>query len=432
LIIPAGLRGERRHNATPEDQRQVFQRDRDRILYSSAFRRLAGITQIARAGEADVFHTRLAHTLKVGQVGRRLAEFVIQNQPEECAALGVHPEVVEAACLAHDLGHPPFGHLGEEVLNKQVSDVHEQDGFEGNAQSFRILTSSAVRFTDSDGLDLTRATLAACIKYPWQRDSGDPSSKKSRKWGVYSTEMADFNFARNNSPLETKTAEAELMDWADDIAYSVHDLEDFHRCGLIPWRTIFSQEGRDKLVDSAMRSYGDRASMKTKLRAAHGRLASLVGGIFGDLLDDPYEGTREQRQAIRLLTSSLIGRYVQSVSLIVPKSDTDITIAVPGEVENEIAILKQIAREYIIKMPALAAQQRGQRRILEDLFADLIEQGSEKYLPKRFLHLMQARNASRPRCVADCISTLTEAETVALHGRLRGTASGSVLDPIAR
>lgn len=310
--------------------------------------------------------------------------------------------------------------------------MHEHDGFEGNAQSFRILTSSAVRFSNCDGLDLTRATLAACIKYPWQRDNKDPSSKKSKKWGVYSTEMADFDFARNSSTVETKTAEAELMDWADDIAYSVHDLEDFHRCGLIPWRSIFSVEGRDTLVESAMRSYGGAASMRTRLRAAHGRLVSLVGGIFGDLLDRPYEGTREQRQAIRLLTSQLIGRYVKSVRLRVPSAVGETTIVVPPDVESEIAILKQIAREYIIKMPALAAQQRGQQRILSDLFGDLIEQGSEKYLPKRFLHLMEARNASRARCVADCISTLTETETVALHGRLRGTASGSVLDPIAR
>jgi dGTPase len=433
LIIPAGLRADRRHSATPDDQRNVFQRDRDRILYCSAFRRLAGITQIARAGEADVFHTRLPHTLKVGQVGRRLAEFVIQNQPKECAALGVHAEVVEAACLAHDLGHPPFGHLGEEVLNRLVTAQHEADGFEGNAQSFRILTSSAVRFTDCDGLDLSRATLAACIKYPWLRDNKDPNSKKAKKWGVYSTEMADFHFARNGSALETKTAEAELMDWADDIAYSVHDLEDFHRCGLIPWRAIFSAEGCDRLVASAMRSQlAQKSSAKTKLKAAHGRIASLVSGTFGDLLDSPYEGTRDQRQAIRLLTSSLIGRYVKSVHLHVPTADGEVTIQIPKDIENEIAILKQIAREYIISMPALAAQQRGQQRILDDLFHDLLEAGSEKYVPKRFLHLMQATGASRARCVGDCISTLTETETVALHGRLRGSASGSVLDPIAR
>jgi dGTPase len=430
VIISAARRKDRRHAATPEDQRNQFQRDRDRILYSSAFRRLAGITQIARAGEADVFHTRLAHTLKVAQVGRRLAEYVIEKQPKECAVLGVDPEVVESACLAHDLGHPPFGHLGEQVLSKLVTDAHEEDGFEGNAQSFRILTSSAVRFADCDGLDLTRATQAACIKYPWYRDRrGESKNIKTKKWGVYQTEREDFEFARDGSDEETKTAEAELMDWADDIAYSVHDLEDFHRCGFIPWRAIFSPEGSDKLVASALSS--GVSLTRTKLKAAHGRVADLVIWTFGDLLDDPYEGTREQRQAIRLLTSTLIGRYVTTVKLCVPEATGQACIRVPPKIEAEIAILKQITREYIIKTPALAAQQRGQLRILTELWQDLIDPGAEKYVPRRFSYLMQSA-ASRARRVADCISTLTENEAVALHGRLRGTASGSVLDPIAR
>lgn len=178
MIIPPDLRVERRHNATPKDQRNPFQRDRDRILYASAFRRLAGITQIARAGESDLLHSRLAHTLKAAQVGRRLAEYVMANQPTEAEHIGVHPEVVEAACLAHDLGHAPFGHLGEQVLNRLVLKT-EADGFEGNAQTFRILTKLAVRFETCEGLDLTRATLAACMKYPWVRDSRDRKRRRN-------------------------------------------------------------------------------------------------------------------------------------------------------------------------------------------------------------------------------------------------------------
>ena len=146
MIIPGADRTKRHHSASPEDQRNPYQRDRDRILYSSAFRRLAGITQIVRAGEADVFHTRLTHTLKVAQVGRRIAEYVIATQTAEALTLGIDAEVVEGACLAHDLGHPPFGHLGEKALNELVINSGDEDGFEGNAQSFRILTKLAVRF----------------------------------------------------------------------------------------------------------------------------------------------------------------------------------------------------------------------------------------------------------------------------------------------
>ena len=220
-------RSKRRHKIGKADQRTGFQRDRDRILYCTDFRRLAGVTQIVRAGEADVFHTRLIHTLKVAQVGRRLAERRQDQQPKECEFLGVDPEVVEAACLAHDLGHPPFGHLGEQVLNALVFPIEDaeptgdEDGFEGNAQSFRILTKLSVRFATRDdrpidGLDLTRATLAACLKYPWTRDLKD--AQRKMKWGVYRTEIVDFEWARDGCAGEKKTAEAELMDWADDIA----------------------------------------------------------------------------------------------------------------------------------------------------------------------------------------------------------------------
>jgi dGTPase len=368
--------------------------------------------------------------MKVAQVGRRLAEFVIANQTAEAMTLGVHPEVVEAACLAHDIGHPPFGHAGEHALNRLVTNAGDIDGFEGNAQSFRILTKLAVRFEACDGLDLTRATLAACIKYPWRRSRN--GGLKSKKWGYYTTERREFDFARcNNKQEETKTAEAELMDWADDIAYSVHDLEDFHRCYLIPWRTIFGPEGRKKLVDGilAVRTQ-PRSRDKRNLTAAHVRLAQLIDGTVGDLINEPYEGTKEQRRAIRLMTSALIGRYVTAVRLSVqPPGES--CFCLPEEIRCEIDILKQITREYIIKMPALKAQQRGQEKILEDLFADLIEPGSEQYLPKRFSYLLHD-DLSRARCVADCICSLTESEAVALHKRLRGQDSGSVLDPIVR
>ncbi len=247
------------HSPPKGDQREAFERDRDRILYCSAFRRLAGVAQVVRVGEEDVFHTRLTHSLKVAQIGRRLAQLRIKKQRKLCGQLGVHPEVVEAACLAHDLGHPPFGHRGEDVLNDLlVLKNGDEDGYNGNAQALRIVTKLAVRFDDYDGLNLTRATLAAILKYPWMR--GGISEPRS-SWSVYSTEQAEFDFARDGTIGEAKTAEAELMDWADDIAYSVHDLEDFHRCRLIPWHLVF-KEGthRDKLIDHAINKWKDAPS----------------------------------------------------------------------------------------------------------------------------------------------------------------------------
>src|SRR6056297_1141470 len=176
-------RSARRHRAAKSDQRSEFQRDRDRILYSTSFRRLDGITQIVRAGESDVFHNRLTHSMKVAQVGRRLAEHCIEQQADSANFHGLHVEVVEAACLGHDLGHPPFGHIGEETLDRilttkdEVGDCLDPEGFEGNAQSFRIVAKLAVRFPQCDGLDLTRATLAALQKYPWARDTSAEGEK---------------------------------------------------------------------------------------------------------------------------------------------------------------------------------------------------------------------------------------------------------------
>ncbi|MGE3989935.1 deoxyguanosinetriphosphate triphosphohydrolase family protein [Pseudorhodoplanes sp.] len=426
MIISAAERSDRRHNATLSDQRSAFQRDRDRILYSSALRRLAGITQIARAGEADVFHTRLAHTLKVAQVGRRVAEFVIDRQPEEISTLGVHPEVVEAACLAHDLGHPPFGHHGEKVLNELVIQDNP-DGFEGNAQSFRTVTRLAARFESCMGLDLTRATLAACIKYPWPRDADHPTH--SKKWGVYASEREDFDFARMKSQSIRKTAEAELMDWADDIAYSVHDLEDFHRCRLLPWREILSETGRDKLVSNVISKGSDLS--RSELIVAHEQMRAFIEGVVGAELYDPYEGTREQRVTVRVVTSQFIGHFVQATRLRLPSNESEPCIDISPEVRAQIAILKQITRDYIIDIPALAAQQHGQARMLRELFEDLRDLDAKSYLPKRFSYLFEDQT-SKVRAIADCLCSMTERETVGLHGRLRGYDAGSLLDPIVR
>ena len=223
-------RFERRHDKKPNplgDDRAAAQRDRDRILYSSSFRRLAEVTQVVSADSGYVFHNRLTHSLQVAQVGRRLAEKLTKRFPQSKDF--IDPDVVEAACMAHDLGHPPFGHAAEKTLNALTESI---GGFEGNAQSFRIVTRLASRSPGYPGLDLTRATLAATLKYPWLRGA---NPKNRKKWGAYPSEREDFDFAARLLPRPNQpTIEARLMDWADDITYSVHDLEDFFRAGRIP------------------------------------------------------------------------------------------------------------------------------------------------------------------------------------------------------
>lgn len=419
----------RRHKNSGSDQRSEFERDRDRLLYSSAFHRLAGITQIVRAGEADVFHTRQQHTIKVAQVGRRLAQKLLAEQEDEAVHRGLDPEVVEAACIAHDLGHPPFGHVGENTLNELLMN-REDEGFEGNAQSFRILTKLAVRFPDAPGIDMTRATLAACLKYPWFQGK---DGKQAKKWSAYKSERIDFEFARSAHEHDTKTLEAELMDWADDVAYSVHDLEDFHRCNALPWQRVFGDQ--DAIITHAL-GHKDNARARERLTTAYQRLKDFLDGFYTALLSDPYEGSREQREQLRRMTSQLIGKYIGAISINSDRS-SNTAVVFDQDLQDEVLILKQITRDYIIGSPTLAAQQYGQQRIVRELFEALWDgcggsKGYPAFLPIRLRYLREIGDASRGRFVTDCISSLSESEAVGLHARLVGATTGSVLDPIVR
>lgn len=431
-------RDARRHDVGVEDQRNSYQRDRDRVLYSSAFHRLAGITQIVRAGEGDGFHTRQQHSYKVAQVGRRLAEKCLSEAQDKDLNIPLEVEVVEAACLAHDLGHPPFGHAGEKVLCQLVEDEGDEDGFEGNAQSFRIITKLAVRFDDVHGLNFTRATLNACLKYPWLRDKNN--DKKKVKWCVYKSEEADFLFARSNDSDEEQSQEAHLMDWADDISYSVHDLEEFHRCRVLPWAQILDDdETGESLIERAVSGWFGRPSdAKQLLETSFAELKNFFE-IYRYFLLEPYDGRRDLRFQLRNMTSQLVGHLISQTS-VEDNGNGRGNVHVSDTALHRVIMLKQITRDYIISNPSLAAQQRGQRRIIEDLFKVILGDLTTpdelpSYLPERLKYLADFSEITenwKARFVCDCIASLTEREVTELHARLHGLSYGSVLDPIVR
>jgi dGTPase len=207
--------------------------DRERILFSPAFRRLAHVTQVVDPTEGQVFHNRLTHSLRVGHTSRHIAEYLLLTQQEAVEAIGgIDAYAAEAAGFAPDIGHPPFGHIGEATLDELVKSGGESDGFEGNAQSFRIVTKLAVLHSSYPGLNLTARTLRAILKYPWLRGS---AGKRARKFGAYSLDEAELHFALAiNPPDERRSIEAEIMDCADDISYAIDDVDDFYRAGLIP------------------------------------------------------------------------------------------------------------------------------------------------------------------------------------------------------
>ena len=240
--------------------RSPYERDRARVLHSSALRRLAAKTQVVGVGVDDFPRTRLTHSLECAQIGRELG-----------AALGADPDVVDAACLAHDLGHPPFGHTGEDALDEAIAAV---GGFEGNAQSLRILTRLEAKVADdwlgSVGLNLTRAVLDATVKYPWERRAD------TSKYGVYSDDLDAFAWIRDREPAdgtEARSLEAQVMDWADDVAYSVHDLEDGIHAGHFELAALDDPTERKTVLALTESTYPDIPASDLE-QAMHGlRLA---------------------------------------------------------------------------------------------------------------------------------------------------------------
>src|SRR4051812_12557220 len=263
---------------TSRSGRTAFQRDRARVLHSSALRRLAGKTQVVEPSSASVPRTRLTHSLECAQVGRELG-----------AALGCDPDLVDAACLAHDLGHPPYGHNGETALDEAAKAC---GGFEGNAQSLRLLTRLEVKVPGA-GLNLTRAMLDAATKYPWPK--GD-----SPKYGVYDDDLPVFAWLRAGAPEGRRCLETQVMDWADDVAYSVHDLEDGIVAGLIPIGDVFSKHCRD-VVLMACDNYSE---------LDNGDIEEVLLGLTAlEWWPRDYDGSFAAQLALKNATSSLIGRF---------------------------------------------------------------------------------------------------------------------------
>ena len=436
-------RAERFHQSDRRgDQRGPFQRDRDRIIYTSAFRRLAWVTQVVAADEGDPFHTRLTHTLEVAQIGRRLAEKLLDEQPEEAKAVGgIDPEVVEAAALAHDLGHPPFGHAAERELDDLVKKQGMSDGFEGNPQSLRIVTKLAVRIRESPGLNLTRATLNAILKYPWFRASAPP--ERERKWGAYNSERPEFDWIRGPEPRSfQKTAEAELMDFSDDIAYAVHDTEDFYRTGLIPLdRLVRNEDEVEKFIEGTFANLARNHQVPPFEK-------SECKDAFTDILasapiNDLYSGTREQRARLRSFTSGLIARYINGIKLRDPLGQEGPTVEIEKWAKMELFVFKQLTWYYVINNSALSSQQFGQRNIIRYLFEtfgnaiadnnpDLFPPGHREQVADLLREGQGSSKEAQVRLVTDLIAGMSENQAKSMYHRLNGTNLGTVLDTIVR
>jgi dGTPase len=309
---PPDYRSPRRIQEPAPSTRTETQRDRDRILYSSAFGRLAGITQVASSAPGATFHNRLTHSFKVGQVARRLAERLKVEEPGIDLVDKLDVDATEAAALGHDLGHPPFGHIGEQVLAEEMA---EAGGFEGNAQSFRIVNRLAMRDPEHLGLNLTPVTLNGMLKYPWLPGE-KPGEPDAREFGAYWSDREAFLAAQGASTVRPRqrTLEAELMDWSDDITYAVHDLEDFYRVGLVPLERLRANRDERTRFFASFREPG--GSLRSKFAGLEEeRLLERLELLFlGRLVFDPFVGTTTQRAQLRQATSSLIGDFMSAIN----------------------------------------------------------------------------------------------------------------------
>ena len=381
--------------------RTEFMRDRARVIHSAALRRLAAKTQVAVPWENDFQRTRLSHSLECAQIGRELGE-----------SLGADPDLQDTACLAHDLGHPPFGHNGEEALASIAADF---GGFEGNAQSFRLLVRLEAKTLDAQGnsvgLNLTRASLDGATKYPWTR------SQNPRKFGVYEDDVEVFNWMREGAPVDKKCIEAQIMDWSDDCAYSVHDLEDAIYADQVSVKS-FEKDFED-LYTVMIRDYGSDASQQEAVDA-HKRLSTLSAWPHY------YDGSHRSLARLKDSTSQLIGRFVLAAELETrkihgqgPLSRYSANLEIPREQIVEVDFIKAIAGHYLINAASSQDRYAKQQVIVREL-VEMLRENAPNDLDPFFLKAWAETEdeTARMRVIIDQVAALTDPGAYALHARL--------------
>lgn len=387
-------------------RRGPFERDRARVLHSSALRRLSAKTQVVQPGVSDFPRTRLTHSLECAQIGRELGR-----------ELGCDPDLVEAACLSHDLGHPPFGHNGERALDEAAAAC---GGFEGNAQSLRLLVRLEGKVITPEGrgagLNLTRATLDATVKYPWRRGEG----VHTHKFNCYSDDTEVFTWLRKGAPTGRTCFESQVMDWADDVAYSVHDVEDALYAGLVSMAALRDPHERAQICRIAAAHYCDADPVELE--------EAYVGLLAEPVWPGEFTGDLASLAALKNLTSELIGRFCLAAEQATrhrygpePLTRYGAELVVPRRTRQECALLKAVAAHFVMSREEARVYQAEERNMLTEL-VDVLWHGAPGALEAQFRASYTAApdDAAALRVIIDQVASLTDTSATALHTRLLG------------
>lgn len=410
------------------DERTDFERDRSRVIHSAAFRRLQGKTQVFTAGEGDFFRTRLTHSLEVAQIGKGLA-----------MRLGANPELVETVSLIHDIGHPPFGHSGEEELKRLMKPY---GGFEANAQNIRILTRLESKSDQYDGLNLTRATIDGQLKY---KEIFDPTKRKF----VYEDDIGIVDWASEDARKAVngwdpgngwKSFECQIMDWADEVAYAVHDLEDSIHAGYIDASTFFRslEDPRIRRIVSGVEDKFEHCGINVTI--VYRELCNLVKKRLGNLwVADTIESHKDRKASRKLLTSDLIGRYIKITSRYQrrPVENAPISrryfygVCIPVKQRVEVALINRLIREFVINSPQVRTLEEKGKHIIRSLFWKFMDMDDAKYLlPDDWKGYLPDNSTERvkARVVSDYLSGMTDDYAQKLYSKLFLPNQGSVFE----
>ena len=466
---------EKSSNFEPEPYRTPYRRDCGRLIHSPAFRRLQGKTQLFPGRESDFFRNRLTHSLEVAQIAKSIALRLNYQLESTGEKYRIDTDIVEFASLAHDLGHPPFGHFGEEMLDEKIGNY---GGFEGNAQTLRILSKTEKReliyntklgidSTGKDkriGLDLTARSLASVLKYdqqiPFKKESRTDKSKPQK--GYYRSERSVVTFLKNKICSgkkykgKFKTIECQIMDIADDIAYSTYDLEDSFKAGFIRPIDLVAAR-RDVIV-----KVKEKVSKIPGIRLTESLIVERMRNLFTEISRPPVEFikypaqvTREMVKNLHLtsvdisnaisnqiandgyartrFTSRLVGSAIRNVSI--KNINTRIPCLSKIELEKDkkidVEILKNFVFESEILSPKIKIVEYRSKEIIRTIFDMLAEKKGYMLLPEDFKAIYEAVKgvANKRRVICDFIAGMTDQYALEFYGRLTSENPETIFKP---